>query len=97
MLRVRHGDIYIYDSRDPNLYLKDRKLRLEEVSYSQIESDEDLIMKTMIEETSDTLQLQSALFSGQMSSKTVRRVVNKRNLELIMREDGSFWSRTDEE
>ncbi|MFT5861001.1 MAG: hypothetical protein ACI865_003119 [Flavobacteriaceae bacterium] len=97
VLRIRHGDIFIYDCRDPDIYLKDQNLTLEEVGYSQLASEEDLIVKTMIEETSDTLKFQHALYSGQMSSKTVRRIAKKRNLQLIMREDGSVWSRKNED
>lgn len=85
----KNKDILIYSSVDPELFTKDRHLRLGEAHY--IVDGVETISNRINPEFESQLEFKSATFSGQMSLKTIKRIAKPENLRMILKCDGSIW------
>jgi hypothetical protein len=87
--RLDNGDINIYRPTDPTLFNDDKKLKLKEAVF--LINGEERTVQSLDPIYKDSSKFQSALFSGQMDTETLRKIVKKDNLILIFKNDGSAY------
>ena len=86
----KNGDLYLYSTVEPKTFADDKGLKLEEAKFTI--DDSAVTEKTLNPEYDESISFQSAIFSGQMKTKTLRKVVTPKNLNLVFKKDGTFFS-----
>ena len=86
--KLRNGDIYLYETRDPEFYIKDRNLKLVSAKYEI--DDRDTIVGSLNPYFEGSSRFQSAIFSGQMKLKGIKKIAKKKNIIFILKKDGTL-------
>jgi hypothetical protein len=86
---MKNGDINAYQASDPELFKPDKGLKLERANF-YIDGEEKSV-KTLNPEHEESLSFQSAVFSGQMKMRTLRKVLTPDNL-IVLTKDGSIYN-----
>ena len=89
VIHKQNNNIYFHETTDPNLINKDHSLKLQEAHYDI--DDKDSIVQKLNPEQIDSLSFRSALFSGQMTLKTVKRIASEGDIITILKSDGSIY------
>lgn len=87
--RVTNGDINIYYSYNPEIFAHVKGLKLEEATYYI--DGEKKIVKTLNHDFESPNEFNNAVFSGQMTNKTLRKLITKIS-PIIFKKDGSISS-----
>jgi hypothetical protein len=90
---MKNGDINTYYTSDPKIFDSDKNLKLEEAIF--LIDDEEKSVKTLDPDFDKSSSFESALYSGQMKMKTLRKVITSNNLMHILKIDGSIITPAD--
>lgn len=91
---LKNGDIESYSSADPEIYAKDKGLKLLEATYT-VEGEEKTV-KTLYSEYDGSVEFQEATFSGKMKLRTLRKTLTPDHLDNILKADGTIYKPQDE-
>lgn len=83
-----NGDIYIYNISDPKVFAKVKGLKLVEANYTI--DDEYRTVYNLEPEAENSLKFESAIFSGQMKIKSLKKVLNEIS-PTIFKHDGTIY------
>ena len=87
---INNGDINLYCTSNHELFASDKGLKLQEATY--IINGEEKKVKALNTNSEESAIFQNALYSGQMSIKTIRKMITIDNLLLILKADGSVFN-----
>jgi len=93
LTKQKNGDIHYYVTSEPDVFVKDRNLKLIEAKYNI--DDEEKIIKTINPDFEDHISFKYAIFSGQMKYKTLRKIITNENLMQVYKKNGTFFSPSD--
>ena len=81
-----NGSIYFYESRDLKFFIRDKNLNLLEAKYTI--DEEEKILKTLDPSHTESANFQHAIFSGQLSTKTIHRLTRKKYRLHVLKKNG---------
>ena len=81
-----NGSIYFYESRDPNFYKRDKNINLVQAKYTT--DKEKKIVKTLDAPNTESANFQHAIFSGQLTTKTIHRLTRKKYRLHVLKKNG---------
>ena len=84
--KCANGSIYLYESRDPKFFIRDKNLKLVQAKY-RIE-EEEKIVETLDPPHMESANFRHAIFSGQLATKTIQRLIRKKNRLLVLKKNG---------
>jgi len=89
----KNGDLNLYMTAEPKIYAVDTRLKLEEANF--IIDDLEVSIKTLNPGFEESLEFRSAIFSGQMKTKTLRKIVAPEHLNIVFKKDGTLLNARD--
>jgi hypothetical protein len=89
---MKNGDINMYYTSDPHTFISDNNLILEGANFTY--EDTLISFNTLNPEGKDSLTFSSAVYSGQMKMKTLRKILTPKNLT-VLRKDGTIYNPND--
>lgn len=90
LTKQKNGDIHYYTTSEPDIFIKDRNLKLIEAKYNI--DDEEKILKTINPDFEDHISFEYAIFSGQMKFKTLKKIITNENLMHVYKNNGTLFS-----
>lgn len=86
----KNGDIYICESRKPDIFKQDDDLKLLNAHYEL--DGRDTTVQELNPDYDGEVNFKSAIFSGEMKISTLKKIARKENAILILKKDGSVIS-----
>lgn len=87
--KMKNGDIKFYQTANPEIFVKDKRLRLEEAKY--IIDGEEQVVNDLKSDNTDESGFKFAVFSGQMKVKTLRKILKEEYLMVALLNDGTIY------
>lgn len=90
--RNRKGDVSFYQTTDTNFFVKDKNLKLKEAYFIIDEEYTKVHSLNLCDSEGRIMEFQSATFSGKMRYKTLKNIINEKNLWIKLKSDGTIYT-----